>query len=139
MDTTFVLDTSVAVKWFSPENENCLSQAQQVFNDIESEKVRVWTLDILLVELTNALLISKKLAPDICKNACQVVLKSSIECMPLSSELLFVALELSALYKQTIYDALFLALAQKKNAKVITADKKLMQVKHLTLPLSQYH
>lgn len=139
MGTKYIIDASIAVKWIVSTEEKDLEQASTLFHDIVEKKIEAVSLNYLLVEVSNVLLKGKNYTEEKIFDAVDSITESSIKFISIDLPLIKAAIALAPKYHQTIYDALYLALAQKENAKVITADKKLMQVKHLTLPLSQYH
>lgn len=138
MVTKYILDPTVAVKWFASEDEPHLKEAEILFKQMQAEKVKVMTLDFLLVEVANALLISKKLNYHTTLQACKTLIASRIKFFPLSLRLLLEAIKLASIYNITVYDALYLAAAKQENAKVITADRALLQIPTLTISLSTY-
>lgn len=138
MDTSYILDTSVAVKWFSSDKENHLLQAGKLLQDIQNNKIAIFAPEFLLMEVANALLFSKKLDSKTVKDSCQLLLQSPIIFTPLTSALLFQAIKLAESYHLTIYDAVYLSLAQEKLCKIITSDRVLSTIKKFSLPLEKY-
>lgn len=138
MATKFVLDTSVAIKWFFREKETYLEEAHKLLNDINNQKIEILTLDFLLVEFTSALLKSKRTDIQTSIASCKILLQSPIKFSPLTSVILFDATRLTSTYSVTIYDALYLALAIQEDTQVITADKVMGKIKKYSLFISEY-
>lgn len=138
MATSYILDASIAVKWFFREKELHFREAQKVFQDIQSGKIEVVTIDFLLVELTNVFIVSKKANYLTAINSCKILLKSKIKFVPFSINLLFSATRLAEKYNITIYDSLYLALALEKNCRLITADKILSNLNQHSLFIADF-
>lgn len=134
----YIVDASTALKWVTHEEEENRDEAQAVLADIISGQIIVYSVDFLLIEYANVLLKGKKFPEKKVYEALLTLSKVPLKIFPVELKLLESALKLAETLHQTVYDALYLALAQQENAKVITADKKLMRVKNLTLPLSKY-
>jgi predicted nucleic acid-binding protein len=60
----FVIDTSVVVKWYAPQDELYLTQADKLFEDINIGIVKGICPDLLVYELSNALLKGKRRKAD---------------------------------------------------------------------------
>lgn len=138
MVTKFVLDTSVVVKWFSSEKEQHLALAQEIFRDILNKKIVVYSPEILLLELANALLISKKIDARNTIDSCKILLKSPIIFVSPVPQLVFQAIKYASIYKMTIYDAFYVAIADNQKCKIITSDKKFAAACSNALVLENY-
>lgn len=134
----FVLDSSVAVKWFSSDKESFWGKAKDFFDDLQAGKLTVFSPELSLLEIANALLLGKKINVGAVKEACGLLRGLRIQFPPLSTSLLDEAILLSAGNKLTVYDALYLALAKQQKCQVITADEKMASVKKYSLFISQY-
>lgn len=121
---TYVLDTSVIIKWYFTKNEAHTKQAQNILRDIKNEKLHIVIPSILAVELLNVFIKGKKLQfPEI------QLLLSSFYTLPLTTiepeELLLVeTAKISQTYNIAAYDALFVALAREENCQLISDDSK---------------
>jgi predicted nucleic acid-binding protein len=118
----FVVDASVAVKWFIPER-----------NSIEAIKLlkggqRFFAPDIIRPEIGNILwkLYGRRLLTR--DEALQIILDLlSLPIEICSSETLIApAFEIAVSSGRTVYDSLYIALAVEKNAVVITDDNRLV-------------
>lgn len=75
--TSIIVDTSVAVKWFSEENEDDLFQARELKRCIAQGELSLICLDITILELINVFIYSKKLPHDECERSIQALINLS--------------------------------------------------------------
>lgn len=120
----FVVDTSVAIKWFTYTDEAYIFQARQLILDIQSGKIIILAPSILLTELANVFLLSKKLTGLQIKTAIEIVDNSRIAIAAVNKEIIISAVTLADKHEITVYDAVFLALAKQWNCRLISADQK---------------
>jgi len=118
-----VIDSSVAVKWFSEEEgtEAALALRDEAF----SGKRRLEAPDLLLYEIGNALRYNARLDSDDVKLALGSLLDLGIVFHPAAAALLSKAVDLAFRYRMTVYDGCFIALADILGLPLITADEKL--------------
>lgn len=119
-----LLDTSVVVKWFVPEEDSekalSLRQAQ------EDRELQLYAPEMLLMELANALRYSSEFSTREIVEALETPFELNILLMPFSLEALNSAVSLSQEHDLAVYDAYFLALAQAMEIPLITADRKML-------------
>ena len=121
---TYVLDTSVVVKWFVVEENS--DKAEKFMLDFQRGEINVIVPTLLEYEVANVLWvkrregISKEEAVEIIKDLENIDLPTKT-----AFELMEQAQEFSYKYDVAIYDAMFLALAHQHSCEFITADKKL--------------
>jgi len=119
--STFIIDTSVAIKWYLPEIYQ--SEAQRFLNPVFDRHAP----DLLHAELGSVLL--KKLRRrEIKVDECRLYL-GRLSTVPLISHealpLRQVALEIGLQIGSSFYDGVFLALALQLGGRLVTADFKL--------------
>jgi len=123
-DKTYVLDTSVVVKWFVAEEDS--DKAEIFMFDFQRGEINVIVPTLLEYEVANVLWvkrregISKEEAVEIVKDFESINLPTKT-----AFELMEQAQDFSYKYDVAIYDAMFLALAYQHSCEFITADKKL--------------
>jgi predicted nucleic acid-binding protein len=119
--TTFIIDTSVAIKWYLPEI--CQSEAQRFLDPMLDRHAP----DLLHAELGSVLL-KKVRRREINVDECRMYL-GRLSAVPLISHealpLRQVALEIGLQIGSSFYDGLFLALALQLGGRLVTADNKL--------------
>jgi predicted nucleic acid-binding protein len=119
--TRVVVDASVAVKWFIPEE---LSADARMFLSAEYELLAP---DLLWAELGNALWKRhrrRELDPQTARRLLRDFARVPIE-YHASERWTEAALELAIRHGVTVYDGLYLALAAGNGCRVVTADRRL--------------
>lgn len=117
-----VVDAAVAVKWFVPETHS--TEAGRLL-DPQHELLAP---DLLLPEVGNVLW-KKVRRRELREEEARLVLRGlghvPLEIYP-SSPLAALALEIGLATGRTVYDALYLALAETRQCRLVTADKRLV-------------
>lgn len=118
--TTYVVDASVAVKWFVDEVHSELAR-KLIGLDVDRRAP-----DFLLVEVANTML-KKVRAGDVAAANARGALSRvgrSVQLAP-TAELVPTALELAMEHGRSIYDSLYVALAVREGCRLVTADRRL--------------
>ena len=118
----YVIDASVAVKWFSKEAGS--REARTILEKCESGSVELHAPDLLLYEVGNALVRGKGLDAVFVKDALVLLLQSKIKFSPLDDMLIGRAAEISEKHRLTFYDAAYVALADTESATLLSANPK---------------
>jgi predicted nucleic acid-binding protein len=119
----YVLDCTVAVKWFVPEPLSDV--AEQVLIEHQRGELVLIAPDVLDAELAHAfrkLVVGNRLSRNDALTFLPQFLEMEIERVPfapLAAEALRLALD----HMATFYDALYIALAIREDVKVLTADE----------------
>jgi predicted nucleic acid-binding protein len=125
-----VVDASVGIKWVVEESNSDLARSLA--------RAKLEAPDLFLIECAN-ILWKKVRAGDLTARAAraslQVVLDAPVTIMP-SRELLADAIELSIRLQHPVYDCVYIALAVRRQAPLVTADEKLAMVVRRTRKLS---
>ena len=120
-----VLDTSVVYKWYVEEEDT----AKAIFlrDDFANRGIDTVIPDLLFHELANVLRynprMERKEVEDIIENLSELGLEVVMTAPTLTKEALKIAYD----YQITVYDALYVALAQNLKFEFITADRKLYE------------
>ncbi|MBC7333679.1 MAG: type II toxin-antitoxin system VapC family toxin [Actinobacteria bacterium] len=122
---TYVLDASVCMKWFSSENEEYVEKASSIRIQHRDGKIFLVAPDLLICEVANALSYNSLFDSEKVSKAVESLCKMDIKFVKPTLALLREAINLRFLKKITIYDAIYIALAEYINVQCITADKKL--------------
>lgn len=121
---TYILDTSVVVKWFEESSELHIKKAKRILIELQDGKINVLIPNILALELLNAILVGKKSSLEYAELAVQKIYQIPITIVETSLTLLEKAAKLMDEYNLASYDAYFLALAQYEECKLISDDQK---------------
>ncbi|OGG13595.1 hypothetical protein A2875_01175 [Candidatus Gottesmanbacteria bacterium RIFCSPHIGHO2_01_FULL_46_14] len=139
MATSYVIDSSVIVKWISAENEILLEEADLLLDQSRRLSLTLLTSELAKYEVGNAILRKTFLLPQ--KIACLENLATlPIEYVPLSTEDAIQSLEIAQHYAITYYDAVFIRLAMRSSCPLITDNPKHQQKvnKVKVIPLASY-
>lgn len=118
-----VLDTSVVIKWFLPESlsKKALYYRRQHLDG----KIRIISPHLLAFEVTNVLCTKSGVKEEALLSAIEVFYFTQIYEYPFTKKLATKTAQFSKKYKISVYDAVYVALAQSQNCQFITADEKL--------------
>jgi len=119
----FVVDTSVAIKWYLPE-QNSVDADRLLSGGFE-----LLAPDLLLPEVGN-ILWKRVMRSEITVQKARVILHA-LEALPLilrpASVLAENAMTIACGLKRSFYDSLYLALAVMTDCRLVTADRKLFE------------
>jgi len=117
---SLVVDSSVVVKWYIPENTSDRATA------LLRSGFRLLAPDLLIPEVGNVLWKRRRDLPAVESEAIATSLASAcpVALYP-SSALLQGALDLALAHERSVYDSLYLALAVSEDCRLITADERL--------------
>ncbi len=131
----YVIDASVAVKWYIPEP--CSDQAVYYLKLLKAGQAKLLAPKLIIAELGNVLW-KKEISGELARSEVQLIGETLASSFPagLMDNRLFLsaALELAIDLKMTLHDGLYLALAIVKRAALVTADKKLAKLSGAVLP-----
>jgi predicted nucleic acid-binding protein len=120
---SFVLDSSVTIKWFSEEGETDLALSLRE-GSLKGD-VDITVPDLQLYEIANALRFNKKLNAADVANAVNSLIDIGINIVVPTKDVISSAVSLAFQFGITFYDAYFIALAKELNYTFVTADEKL--------------
>lgn len=122
----YVLDCSVALKWFVPEPLS--EQAVDVLGQYQSGALDLVAPEILLAEFGHGLrkdVVSGHLPREEATQSLEDLLAVGVPTV-LTRELAPRALELALDHMATFYDGLYVALAEREDVPVLTADNRMV-------------
>ncbi|MDK2817643.1 MAG: hypothetical protein PWR22_2272 [Moorella sp. (in: firmicutes)] len=122
----FVVDASVAVKWYIPEPH--WEAAVELLERAGKGECRLWAPELIFAEIGNVLW-KKCTRGEIDTEDARRILAAITQKFPARvaemQPLIPAAFEIANGYRRSLYDSLYIALAVAKNAVFITVDKKL--------------
>ena len=116
-----VVDASVAVKWFVPEDLTERATA------LLERPLELLAPDLLFAEAGNILwkkVTRGEIAPRDARDVLAALVRMPLSVVP-SSALVEAALEIALAHHRTVYDGLYVALAVARDAVLVTADARL--------------
>ncbi|BAY16359.1 PilT domain-containing protein [Anabaenopsis circularis NIES-21] len=116
----YVLDASIAIKWFAPEIYSDVARRLLASNHT------FLVPDFFFAEVTNVLWKRVRRGEDTAENAKQTL--ADLNAVPveiyLSQPLMPLALDIALQSDRAVYDSLYLALAISQKCEMVTADEK---------------
>ena len=119
---TYVVDASVAIKWFSDE-EGSIDARDFLRRHVEG-KIQLTAPDLLLYEVGNALARGKQLDAESIEDALSFILTSGIRLFSLVDDTMHLAVKMCDKYRLTFYDAAYASLAADLDVPLLSADSK---------------
>ena len=136
--TTFVLDASVAAKWFLPgSGETLREEALNLLRQYADGELRFIVPDLFWPEFGNILLKAERqgrCSRAACEDAITAMRARKLPTFS-SQELLHEAFAIAAAFGRTVYDALYIALAVDFKGQLVTADERLANSLAAYLPV----
>lgn len=124
----FVLDASVAAKWFLPSiNEPLSEEALELLQRQVTGELQFVIPDLFWSELANILwkaVWQGRLTRTVAEDAMAAVLQQNLRTVP-SRELVMDALALANDFRRTVYDCVYVVTAIAQKAILVTADERL--------------
>lgn len=134
----YVLDASVAAKWFLPSSsEPFIDEALAVLDDYATGHTRLLVPDLFWADLGNILWKAtrqKRISPDTAEEILLVIATHGFPTTP-CRDLLKDAVPIARAFDRPLYDSLYLALAVSAGCPMLTADEKLVNAVRSQLPV----
>lgn len=120
----YIVDASVALKWYYRKDEDDLEKANMLYRYLWSDKDILMAPELLTYEILNTLRLKKELdiedIKSIISNLYQVILLLEVD-----KEFLEKAFRYSRELDISFYDSMYITFSEKYDAPLITADRKL--------------
>ncbi len=130
----YVVDASVAIKWYVPEM--WAEPADQLLQAAAGGSARLLAPDLIIAEMGNILWKKHRLG-ELQRKEVQQIIRQIRDHFPVqlcvAISLLEDAWEIARVHERSVYDALYLALAEERQAIFITADERLANALSHTL------
>jgi predicted nucleic acid-binding protein len=134
--TSLVVDSSVTIRWFIKEMDY-QSQALDVFSRILANEFQLFAPDLIYAEIGNIVWKLRRFQNLKPENAQKAIESFSAVNMTVISNgaLLKDAYTIAIQYNRSVYDCLYIALAQREKCSFVTADEKLVNAVGSQLPV----
>jgi predicted nucleic acid-binding protein len=130
---SYIIDASVALKWFYREKESEVEQAFKLREDYRRRRVDLYAPDLLVYELSNVLRYKQDLEESYIEDAIDSIYEMRM-LKPATQETLRQAIRIALQYNASVYDAVYLAFAEEHRTWLITADRQFyLKVKQIPL------
>jgi len=126
----YVLDASVAIKWFFP-HERGSQTARKILRGIKEEKIRVFVPQIFFFEIINVVKTKSNSTSEDVLQVIDKIFSLDLVTKRIDKKLLAKANFYAQKYNLTIYDASYIALAKLSKVILVTADQKLVKKTNL--------
>lgn len=120
-----VVDASIAVKWFKPDEKS--SRADFFLEEHITGRESIFVPVLILYEVANALRVSRRLSRSEIEDALRLLTDVRLTYIPPDDTLLMDSLAISEATKLSLYDASYVALAHRMGCPLVTADKKIFR------------
>jgi predicted nucleic acid-binding protein len=137
----YVLDASVVFKWYYKKNETDLYSADILYNFLNSHQYILFAPQLLIYEILNVF----RLKDEISNETIDLIISElydTIIILETDKVLLKNAFLYARILKISVYDGIYIALSEKFDAPLITADKRLYEsgknLSHKVIMLSDF-
>lgn len=129
MTTSYVLDASVAAKWFLPvADEPLTAEALRLLRLYAKAQVGLLVPDLFFPEFSNIFWKAERrgrCTAGVTDAAVSEILRGGFLTFP-TSPLIQPAIQIARAYGRAVYDCVYIALAVETNTHLVTADEKLV-------------
>jgi predicted nucleic acid-binding protein len=125
--TSYVLDPSVAVKWFLRVGEPLAAEALQLLKSYKAGEADFLVPDLFFAEFANILWKAQlrgRCDATLADSAIREVIGIGFPAFS-SFSLIEAAIQIARAYQRTVYDCIYVALAVETRSEVVTADERL--------------
>jgi len=135
---TYVLDASVAAKWFLRAGEPLAEEAVELLRRHAKGEVDFAVPDLFFAEFTNIFWKAQRVGrcdAELADFAVDEIVNKGLSTYP-SAALIQPALRIARALERSVYDSLYIALAVQTNSDFVTADEKLANSTAGLLPVA---
>lgn len=119
----YIVDTSVALKWFLNRGEADVTQARNLRDACVEGRCDLRAPELLVIEIANALATGHQRSPSRVAEALEFVRRLELRLETFQWATLANAVRLASSHGVTVYDSYFLAVAVESGRLLVTADE----------------
>ncbi len=123
----YVVDTSVALKWFVESDQSDVLQARKLRESYYEGRCEIRAPELLLIELANALKAGRKFTPREIVEILESLRDLNLAYQAFGWATAATAVEIASACGATVYDSYFLALALESQSILVTADESFLR------------
>ncbi len=120
----YILDSSVIIKWFSHLDEENVEQASILLDLFGEDMVKISIPDLSVYEVGNALKHNKKFSAEEVKNIMDRLMDMGLDIIEVAKDLIRRAVDIAYEEDITVYDAIFISIADHLMIPLVTADDR---------------
>jgi|ERR1043165_6049110 predicted nucleic acid-binding protein len=136
--TTYVLDASVAAKWFLPAaGETLLAESLEILRDFTAGRIGLLVPDLFWPEFGNTLwkaVRTRQISRGFADEAMAIMEQLAPKTAP-TAPLVQAAFSIAAAFHRTVYDSVYVALALDSGRLLVTADEHLANALAARFPI----
>ncbi len=123
----YILDASVAAKWFTRHEEPDREKALALRDRHRRRHCRLVLPEFVLIEVMNAIRFSRRAVEADTSAALAALTDLQLDIVPADWDLLRKATAVAWTYRTSVYDAVYVALAERVGFPLLTADEELVK------------
>jgi predicted nucleic acid-binding protein len=120
----YILDSSVIIKWFSHLDEDDVEQASMLLDLLGENMAEISIPDLSIYEVGNALKHNKNFTPEEVKNIIGRLMDMGLDVVEVTKDLISKAIGIAYEEDITVYDAIFISIADHLMTPLVTADDR---------------
>jgi len=120
----YILDSSVIVKWFNSDKEDCVDQAIKLMDLYEDNEIEITIPELAFYEIANALRYNKNFLSSDVKKVITNLLDMQFNAITVETEMMDLAIEIAFEDNISVYDAIFLSISSYLMIPLITANPR---------------
>jgi predicted nucleic acid-binding protein len=120
----YILDSSVIIKWFSHLDEENVEQASILLDLFGEDMVKISIPDLSVYEVGNALKHNKNFSAEEVKNIMDRLMDMGLDIIEVAKDLIRRAVDIAYEEDITVYDAIFISIADHLMIPLVTADDR---------------
>ena len=121
-----VLDASVAVKWFNSRDEDYVDAALLIQERKLKDEIGIIVPDLFFLEVLNAFITKSRFTTEDILTIKESLIKMSLKVIHPDSSILEESINIANANKLTIYDSLYIAVADLSDVNLYTEDKEIL-------------